>query len=311
MSWQSRILNAVLHLGKWQASHRDADSVKSMMRLSLNRLAELEVQPSWVRVRDELIAGVPCEWVSVAETAADAGVILYMHGGGFVAGSPASHRDLAWRLSRASGLRTLLVDYRLAPEYSYPAQLDDCMAVYRALLDGGLPPSQLAVVGDSAGGNLALVTVLRAQRQQLPLPAAVIALSPWGDLTHSGESIVTNAKTDHMIPVHLIDQIAAMYVGSGSEGNIGAQDDLQQPDLSPVFADYTGFPPLMLHAAQEEVLRDDALRIHDRADAVGVDVTCHIWPKVPHAFPVFAQYLPEGRSAIRRMAEFLQQHMAA
>jgi acetyl esterase/lipase len=301
MSWQSRILNTVLHLGKWQVSHRDVDAVKAMMRLSMNRLAELEMQPSWVRCRSEIIAGVPCEWVSVAETPADAGVILYLHGGGFVAGSPASHRDMAWRLSRASGLRMLLVDYRLAPEYPYPAQLDDSEAVYRALLDGGLPPDRLAVVGDSAGGNLALVTVFRAQRQQLPLPAAVIALSPWGDLTHSGESMVTNASSDHMIPVHLIDQIATMYAGD---------QDLLQPDLSPVFADYTGFPPLMLHAAHEEVLRDDALRIHDRAEAAGVDVTCHLWRKVPHAFPVFAQYLPEGRSAIRRMAEFLQQHLA-
>jgi epsilon-lactone hydrolase len=225
---------------------------------------------------------------------------LYLHGGGFVAGSPASHRDLAWRLSRESGLQVLMVDYRLAPEYPYPAQLDDAMAVYEALLAGGLSPAQLAVAGDSAGGNLALATVLRVRARQLPLPAAVIALSPWGDLTHSGESMISNAKSDHMIPAQLIDQMAAMYAGDC---------DLLQPELSPVFADYAGFPPLMLHAASEEVLRDDALRIHDRADHAGVDVVCHIWQRVPHAFPVFAQYLPEGRSAIREMATFLQRYL--
>lgn len=301
MSWQSRILNVVLQLGKWQVAHGDIDMVKNQMRLSMNRLAELEIQPSWVRRHNELIAGVPCEWISVSETAADAGIVLYMHGGGFVAGSPASHRDMAWRLSRESGLRVLMVDYRLAPEFPFPAQLDDCLAVYRALLDGGLAPARLAVAGDSAGGNLALVTVLSAREQGLPLPAAVIALSPWGDLTHSGESVVLNAKRDHMIPVGLIDQIATMYAG---------ERDLTAPMLSPVFADYSGFPPLMLHAAAEEVLRDDALRINERAEAAGVDVSCHVWDKVPHAFPVFAQYLPEGRSAIRRMATFLQRHLA-
>jgi acetyl esterase/lipase len=300
MSWQSRLLNTFLQLGKWQVSHRDVDAVKSMMRLSMNRLAELEIQPSWVRCRNEIVAGVPCEWVSVVETPVDAGVVLYLHGGGFVAGSPASHRDMAWRLSRESGLRILMVDYRLAPEYPYPAQLDDSLAVYRALLDGGLSPTQLAVAGDSAGANLALVTVLLARAQQLPLPAAVIAMSPWGDLTHSGASVITNAKSDHMIPVALIDQIASMYAGD---------QDLLQPELSPVFADYTNFPPLMLHAAEVEVLLDDALRIHDRAEAAGVDVSCQVWPKVPHAFPVFAQFLPEGRQAIRKMAAFLSEHL--
>lgn len=301
MSWQSRVMQTVLSLGKWQVQNRDINSVKSMMRLYMNRLAELEIQPSWVKRSAEIINGVPCEWITVDETPDDAGVVLYLHGGGFVAGSPASHRDLAWRLSRASGMRVLLVAYRLAPEFPYPAQVDDATAVYRALLDRDIAPAQIAVAGDSAGGNLALVTVLVARRLDWPLPAAVIALSAWGDLTHSGDSIAINAKRDHMIPVALIDQVAAMYAGD---------QDLLQPELSPVFADFTGFPPMMLHAADEEVLRDDTTRIAASAEAAGVNVVFRIWGRVPHAFPAFAQFLPEGRMAIQQMGEFLKRQLA-
>lgn len=301
MSWQSRVMKVVLQVGKWQVQHRDVDAVKNMMRLYMNRLAELEIQPSWVISRAEIISGVPCEWVSVTETSATAGVVLYLHGGGFVAGSPASHRDLAWRLSRASGLRVLLVDYRLAPEFPYPAQLDDAAAVYRALLDSGLPATRLAVAGDSAGGNLALSTILRARAAGWPLPAAVIALSPWGDLTHSSPSMISNTNRDHMIPVALVDQIAALYAGT---------EDLTQPALSPVFADYTDFPPLMMHVAEEEVLRDDTLRIAASAEAAGVNVVFRVWDHVPHAFPVFGQYLPEARTAINQMGEFLKRLLA-
>jgi len=302
MSWQSRLMQSMLGLGKWQIAHQNIHTVKSMMRLYLNRLAELSGLPSWATRRDEIINGVPCEWVRVNTVADDAPVVLYLHGGGFVAGSPASHRDLAWRLSKAAGMRVLLVDYRLAPEFPYPAQIEDAFAVYGALLDRGLAPEQLAVAGDSAGANLALCLLQKVRGSDLPMPAAVVAVSTWGDLTHSGDSIAENARRDHVIPVRLIDQIAAMYAG---------EQELSQPMLSPVFADFTGFPPMMLHCAEEEILRDDTVRIAHSAKAAGVEVEGKIWKGVPHAFPAFAQFLPEGKTAIKEIGRFLQQHIGA
>jgi acetyl esterase/lipase len=302
MSWQSHLMQTLLGFGKWQVAHQDIHTVTAMMRLYLNRLAELSGLPSWASRRDEIIAGVPCEWIGVAAEPDAPGVILYLHGGGFVAGSPASHRDLAWRLAKAAGMRVLLVDYRLAPEFPFPAQRDDALAVYRALLDRGVAPDRLAVAGDSAGGNLALSLLLAVRELALPMPAAVVAISTWGDLTHSGESIALNARRDHVIPVRLIDRIAAMYVG---EQNADEQT-LRQPSLSPVFADFTGFPPMQLHCAEEEVLRDDTVRIAHRAKADGVAVEGKIWKGVPHAFPAFAQFLPEGKTALKQIGAFLR-----
>jgi acetyl esterase/lipase len=302
MSWQSHLVSGFLRLGKWQFQHRDVSSVRAMMRMYMNRLAEFQLQPSWAHCRLEIINGVPCEWVWVPETEHTTGVIIYLHGGGFMAGSPASHRDLAWRLSRASGRRVLLVDYRLTPDFAYPAQLEDALAVYRGLLDRGIGAERLALAGDSAGGNLALACVLACRDVRLPLPAAVVCFSPWADLTHSGASIVANAARDTMIPVHLLEQVASLYY---------ADADPRAELISPVFADFKDFPPLSLHVAAEEVLLDDTLRIAERAQAAGVAVEFRIWQNVPHAFPVIAQLLPEGRAALQQSGIFLQRLLAA
>lgn len=297
MSWQGFLLNNFLRFGKWQFEHRDLDDLTVMMRLYMNRLAEFVIQPSWVRCAPEIVGGVPCEWVVVDDTADAEGVVLYCHGGGFIAGSPASHRDLAWRLSRASGLRVLLVGYRLAPEFPYPAPLEDALAVYRALLARDVDPHRLVLAGDSAGGNLILAAAQRLRDLGLPRPAALVAFSPWGDLTHSGESVRSNAERDHMLPVALLDRVAALYAG---------ERDRREPLLSPVFGDYRGLPPLMLHAAAEEVLLDDARRIAAAAERDGVAVEYTVWRGVPHAFPVFAQMLPEGQRALEQAGAFIR-----
>ncbi len=297
MSWQGSLLNSFLRLGKWQFEHRSIDDAVGAMRLYMNRLAEFLPQPSWVRLRPETVGGVPCEWVTVDEVDATDGVVLYIHGGGFVAGSPASHRDLAWRLARASGMPVLLVQYRLAPEFCYPAQLDDVTAVWRELLARGFDLARVAVAGDSAGANLVLALALSLRDRGEPLPAALVAFSPWGDLTHSGDSIQTNAHRDQMLPVRLMDGVASLYAGGA---------DKRDPLLSPVFADYRGLPPLQLQVSECEVLLDDTRRICDAAERAGIAVECRTWSKVPHAFPVFAQYLPEGKKAIERAGYFLR-----
>lgn len=302
MSWQSQLVNGFLRFGKQQFEHADVRTLRAMMRIYMNRLAQLRPRPGWVTTRREHVGGVPCEWVWVPESEHSTGVIEYLHGGGFMAGSPASHRDLAWRLSRASGQRVLMVDYRLTPDFVWPDQLDDTLTVYRTLLERGIPPRQLALGGDSAGGNLALAAIAALIREGLPAPAAAVCYSPWTDLTHSGASVVANERRDTMIPVSLMRQVAALYCGSA---------DPIDPLISPVFADFNGFPPLQLHVAEEEVLLDDTLRIAARAEAAGVPVEYRIWKDVPHAFAVFAQVLPEGRAALRQSGMFLNRWMSA
>jgi len=301
MSWQGQLVNAFLRFGKQQFADTDIRTLRAMMRIYMNRLAQLRPRPGWVGTRREYVGGVPCEWVWVPETEQAAGVIEYLHGGGFMAGSPASHRDLAWRLSRASGQRVLMVDYRLTPDFVWPDQLDDARAVYRALLERGTEPGRIALAGDSAGGNLVLACILGLIRMELPVPAAAVCYSPWTDLTHSGGSVVANARRDTMIPVSLMKQVAALYCGGADPGD---------PLISPVFADFRGFPPLQLHVAEEEVLLDDTLRVAARAEAAGVPVEYRIWRDVPHAFAVFAQVLPEGRAVVRQSGMFLNRWMA-
>ena len=193
----------------------------------------------------------------------------------------------------------LLPDYRLAPDHAYPAQLDDALAVYRALLDSGVAPGRLAVAGDSAGGNLALALVLRARELGLALPAALVCYSPWTDLTHAGASIRANAELDQAIPVKMLGPLAAMYCGGR---------DPRDPLISPLFAGHHRFPPTQLHVAADEVLRDDTLRLVRQLTASGVEVEHRIWADVPHAFPVFAATLAQGRAAIRDSGEFLLRH---
>jgi acetyl esterase/lipase len=297
MSWQSQILNNMLRIGKWRYQDTDVRFAMATMRLAINRLAEQ--RPRGMHTRAEIIGGVPCEWVWQRATANAEQVTIYLHGGGFIAGSPASHYDLAKRLSSASHSRILMVDYRLTPDFSFPAQLDDTLTVYRELLARDVAPKNIAIAGDSAGGNLALACVLRCRELRLPLPVAIVCYSPWVDLTHSGTSIIANADSDHTVPTILLDPMAAMYCGA---------HDPREPLISPLFAELHDFPPMQLHVSGAEVLLDDTLRLVQRAAAAGVQIEHRVWPNMPHAFPVFAQFLPEGRAAIRQSGAFLRRH---
>lgn len=270
------------------------------MRLTMARIGE--ARPAGLNTHCVVLGGVPCEWVWAQACENAAAVTLYLHGGGFVAGSPASHFDLALRLSEASKSRVLLPDYRLAPAHTFPAQFEDAIAVYRALLDSGVAPNRIAVAGDSAGGNLALALVQQVRELGLPLPVAMVMYSPWTDLTHSGESIRANAECDQSIPVKMLDPLAAIY---------GGDRDLRDPLLSPLFARFDNFPPMQLHAAADEVLRDDTVRLAQQLKKYGVEVEQRIWPDVPHAFPVFSATLAQGREAIRDSGEFLRRHFVS
>jgi acetyl esterase/lipase len=223
-------------------------------------------------------------------------VLLYLHGGGFVMCSPWTHGPTAVAIARAAGVRALLPDYRLAPEHPFPAALDDCLAVYRWLLAEGVAPEKIVIGGDSAGGNLALATLLSLRDAGLPMPAGAICLSPATDMTASGESFRTHAGDEVLLTVPFCRAVGPMYCG---------QTPPTAPLVSPLFGDLRGLPPLLVHVGTRELLLDDSVRLAERARAAGVDVTLKIWEGLWHAFQLFAVF-PEARQAIAELGAFVR-----
>jgi epsilon-lactone hydrolase len=229
---------------------------------------------------------------------ADSGpVVLYLHGGGFIACSPETHRSLVGALVQRLGGEAWVPAYRLAPEHSHAAALDDALNAYRMLTEmRGVSPSRIVVAGDSAGGGLALSLVLALRDAGLPKPAAVVTFCPWADLSASGESLEENSARCSMFAADTIRRAAQLVVG-----NANARD----PRLSPVFGDYHDFPPLLLHASTHEVLRDDAVRVAERARAAGVAVQLRLWPRVPHVWQFFSAVLPEAQQSVDEAVRFM------
>lgn len=244
--------------------------------------------------------GVPAEWVTARE--ADSGHILYLHGGGYVTGSVISHRGLAANLSRVSGCRVLTIDYRLAPEYKHPAQVQDAHAAYRWLLNSGADPSTLFVAGDSAGGGLTVATLLSIRDAGEPMAAGGICISPWVDMEGTGESMKTKAGVDPMVSKQGLEDMAAFFLGEG---------DRRDPLAAPLHADLSGLPPLLLIVGTAEVLLDDAVRLHKRAEAAGVDSKLEIWEDMIHIWPWFAPFLPEGQQALEQIGGFIRDQIGA
>jgi len=249
-----------------------------------------------IAVERLVVAGTPAEWLRAP--LADANhVLLYLHGGGYVMGSPHTHRALAGELSRATQARVLVPDYRLAPEAPFPAAVDDAVAVYAALLDEGYPPDRLAIAGDSAGGGLTVATLFALRHRQLPLPRAAVCISPWSDLRCSNASYLTRADADPMVNVEDIEFMAGTYL-NGADPN--------SPLASPNRADLRGLPSLLIQVGRDEVLLDDALVLHEAARSAGVESTLEIWDDMIHVWHAFHPMLPEARTAITRVGEFLR-----
>lgn len=251
-----------------------------------------------VTQRADVIAGVPVEWVEPKALSQEtrAPICVYLHGGGFIAGSLSSHRDMATHLAHMAQVRMLMVDYRLAPEHPFPAAHQDAMAVYQELLRLGVAASQLLMGGDSAGGNLALATAQTLRDAGLPLPRGLVLFSPWLDLTHQGDSIASNEAKDAMLHRQLLVDALAMYAPTTQASD---------PKISPLLGSLSGLPPILTVVSLSEILRDDALRLHQQLQTVGGDSTCLQWKHTPHAFPVMARLLPEARDALRQTAGFM------
>ncbi len=249
-----------------------------------------------VTVASAKVAEVPVEWITAPNASEDA-VLLFIHGGGYVIGSPDSHRHLVANLSEETGLQGLLVDYRLAPEDPFPAAVEDAISVYAALLTHGFEAEEIVVAGASAGGGLVIAMMLAIRDANLPLPAAGICLSPWNDLTGTAKSLETNASVDPTVTKESLDFFAGEYLG---------EEDAQNPYASPLFGDFTGLPPLLIQVGSVEVLLDDAVMLAERAKEAGVSVTLEVWDEMIHVWHRYYPVLQEAREANARIGEYVR-----
>jgi acetyl esterase/lipase len=241
------------------------------------------------------LAGRPA-LASVTPGARTDKTLLYLHGGAFVIGNPTDYRSLSGEMGRAAGVRAISLDYRLAPEHPFPAAVDDCVAAYRALLDAGTRPADIALAGDSAGGGLVISTLVAARDAGLPMPAAALVISPWVDLTCSGSTMLTKVAEDPSITREGLESMAALYL----QGK-----PLTTPLASPLYADLRGLPPLFIQVGSAELLLDDSVRLSGAAGAAGVPVHMSVWPNMPHVWHVFGFMLSEGRDALTEAGVFL------
>jgi epsilon-lactone hydrolase len=239
--------------------------------------------------------GVPADRVTMPASRHDRH-ILYLHGGGYVAGWPGLCRDLTWRIATLCRACVLGIDYRLAPEHPFPAALEDAVAAYRWLLAQGADPKRIAFVGDSAGGGLVFATMLRLRDEGVALPAAAAAVSPWTDLALTGPSLRLNAAIDPVLPVELAPRLVDLCLAGA---------DPRNPYASPLYGDPAGLPPTLILVGGDEVLRDDAVRMADKMRAAGCHVEIEVWPRMWHVWYMCARIMPEAKAAIARLAEFM------
>ncbi len=247
--------------------------------------------------RDEL-GGVPVVTVEIPGTEEERAVVLYLHGGAYAIGSAADSVGLAADVCRRVGARAVSVDYRLAPEHPFPAALDDAVAVYRALLDDGVPSTKIAIVGESAGGGLAVATLVAIANAGLPQPSSAVVFSPWADLTVSGASATGKADVDPVLTAEALRTRARDYLGGAAV----------TPLASPVSADLTGVAPLLIQVGSHEILLDDAVRLASRAAYCDVPVELQVWPQVPHVFQAYSAMLDDADRALLAAAVFIKRN---
>ena len=269
-------------------------------RDGFERLARLVGSPTPASVVDVDANGVPGEMV-VADVATSATATLYLHGGGYVIGSPRTHRELAKRLSAATGGAVLTPDYRLAPENPFPAAVEDAVNAYEWLLDQGRAPETLAVAGDSAGGGLAVAALLSLRDRWLPMPSCAACLSPWVDMEGVGESMSGRAALDPMVQRDGLLAMAEKYL---------AGEDPRSPLAAPIYADLSGLPPLLIQVGTRETLYDDAARLANRANQAEVPTRFEPWRDMIHVWHLFAPMLDEGARAIESAGAFIRENQA-
>ncbi|MGR3710953.1 MAG: alpha/beta hydrolase [Alterinioella nitratireducens] len=249
---------------------------------------------------DAALGGVPGVWLTRAGQE-EGGVLLFLHGGGFVMGSPRSYRHLVAHLAAETGLRGYLPDYALAPEHPFPAAPDDVLAVYRALLEAGHDPGRIAVAGDSAGGCLAAVLLQDIAREGLPMPAVAALISPATDLRGTAPSLEENRRRDHLLPASWVRRAVAAYL-DGRDGS--------DPRLSPLLGAVSGLPPMIVQVCEGEMLRDDGVRLAEAVREAGGTADLRVWTDVPHVWHLMRGRVPEADRGLAELAEFVRDNMA-
>ena len=296
-SLRSRILHQTLSRVVGTIS---TDLTVKEQRTRLDELARRGIRlPRGVTANGLMVDGIYSEWVEPARADCDR-VLLYLHGGGYCICSLDTHRGLVARLSLASQSRALTPAYRLAPEHPFPAALEDTLTTYRWMLRNGIPPHQIAIGGDSAGGGLSLAAAVSLREAGEPLPAALFLFSPWTDLTCSGPSIQSRQQVDPIFGSGNALCYHPPYIGADSPLN---------PLISPLFADLRELPPTLIHVGNDEILLDDSTRLEEKLKAARVPVELKIWENMWHVFQAFAPWVPEAQMSIDQTGEFIRKYI--
>ena len=293
---QRETLDAILRQGSIPV-----DSDVDEQRRVLRELLSAQPLPGDVTVTAAPLGGVPTAEITV-DGIETRHVVLYFHGGVYVLGDAFLAAGLASEVGRRTRAKVISVDYRLAPEHPYPAAVDDALAAYEALLQNGTAPSDIVFAGESAGGGLAIATLVNARDHGLPLPAAAFVMSPYADLTLAGATVDSKRELDPLLSREALQARIPDYT-AGHDAALGL--------ISPIFADLSGLPPLIIQAGSHEVLLDDAVRLARQAATADVDVTLDITPGVPHVFQAYSAILDEGAAALDRAGQALSAHLAA
>jgi acetyl esterase/lipase len=291
---QQETLDAILR----QSAFPAGSSVNEQRRL-LRELLSAQPLPAEVTVTAAALGGVATAEITV-DGIEPRHVVLYFHGGVYVMGDAVLAADLASQVGRRTHAKVISVDYRLAPEHPYPAAVDDALAAYEALLHNGIAPADIAFAGESAGGGLAIATIVNARDHGLPLPAAAYVMSPYADLTLAGTTMETRQEVDPLLSRELLQPRVTDYT-AGEDAAVGL--------VSPVFADLSGLPPLIIQAGSHEVLLDDAVRLARAAATADVETTLDITPRVPHVFQAYHPILDEATAALDRAGQLLSAHL--
>lgn len=287
-----------MHNIKAKAKYHNLQGSRRAFELMMRKVAPT-LKVKGFSYKPENINGVPCEWI-MPDKYDDTKVLVYFHGGGYAAGSPNTHRPQVSYMLKGVGIKAISVDYRLSPEHQYPAPIEDATAVYQWLLQNGYKAENIAFGGDSAGGGVTIGTLLYLRDNNIPLPKCAITISPWIDLTMSGESHEKNKDIDPMLILDGFHVWSKHYLGDA---------DPKSPYASPIFHNLAGLPPIYVQVGEEEMLLDDSIRFATKAGTDGVDVKLEIFPKLFHVFHGFWLILPEARAANKKLGEYLKEKL--
>jgi len=272
------------------------------LRKGLEQLASLWKLPKDVKFEHIDINGMAAVWISSPEEFDSDKVVLYLHGGGYILGSLISHQDLVARISRAAKARVLFIEYRLAPEDPFPAAVEDAVKLYKWLIENQkIDPKKIVIAGDSSGGGLTLVTLIKLRDENINLPAAGVCLSPWTDVALTSESLIRNAKVDTFLKLYDLVFMADLYVGD---------NDPKNPYISPLYADLHDLPPILIQVGTAESIEDDSVRFAEKAKKAGVDVKLEVFDDMIHGFQAFSSWAPEGQDAIDKIGVYIQEKLS-